>query len=56
MKTKIISTRLTQLSIDKIKRYFNHINTRKLIETVILISENDNEFKQKILSKISPSN
>jgi hypothetical protein len=52
MKTKIVSTRLTQLDLNKIARYFNYCTTRQLIETIIAISENDLHFRDKITDKI----
>jgi hypothetical protein len=52
MITKIISTRLTELSSTKIKRYFNMATTRQLIESIIRISEADNNLRQKIVDDI----
>ena len=52
MKTKIISTRLTNLNITKIKQYFQYATTRQVLETIIELSEIDTIFRNKILNKI----
>ena len=48
MKTNIVSTRLTPLSIVRIKQYFNYCTTRELIEAILRLSSCDNKLRQKI--------
>lgn len=52
MKTKIKTTRLMPLDINKIARYFEHPTLREFIEATIKASEDNPYIKQKILEAI----